>query len=190
MKLLQIEQRQVYQMVCAVLLAGGFSPLAGSSESAGDETSFMTGLPPMRCEAEQTGGFHDYPGGEERYEAALFHPQTFTLEENVVFMMNLATGEGNVDLYLTMKRSLPEDADDSAQAFDIAELECRRVRGGGDGHGYSCVNLPPSEMLLINAETLRFTRTAVGGWTFAGASDSRNGDSIFVEYGQCSPETQ
>jgi len=47
------------------------------------------------------------------------------------------------------------------------------------------VNLPPSEMLLINVESLRFTRTAVGGWTFAGASDARGGDSIFVEYGQC-----
>jgi hypothetical protein len=40
-------------------------------------------------------------------------------------------------------------------------------------------------MLLINAQSLRFTRTAVGGWTFSDAADSRNGDSIFVEYGQC-----
>ena len=40
-------------------------------------------------------------------------------------------------------------------------------------------------MILINSATLRFTRTAVGGWTFAGATESLNGDSIFVEYGQC-----
>jgi hypothetical protein len=48
--------------------------------------------------------------------------------------------------------------------------------------------VPPSEILLINAETLRFTRAAVGGWTFAGATDGLNGDSIFIEYGECSPQ--
>jgi hypothetical protein len=40
-------------------------------------------------------------------------------------------------------------------------------------------------MLLINQKTLRFTRTSVGGWTFAGANESQSGDSIFVEYGTC-----
>lgn len=178
-------------MVRAILLMGGIPLFAFGTETGAVESQSMAGLPPMKCQAEQTGGFHDYPGDEERYEAALFHPQTFTLEENIVFMMNLAAVEGNVDLYLTMKRNLSEATDGSIPAVDIAELECRRVRGGGDSHGYSCVNLPPSEMLLINARTLRYTRTAVGGWTFAGAStgsDSHNGDSIFVEYGQCSPK--
>ena len=145
------------------------------------------GLPAMVCTAEQTGGFHDYPGGEETYEPALFHPQTFTLEENLVFMMNLASGEGNADLYLTMVRRLKPAEPDGEVVQESTELECRQVRGADASVGYSCVNLPPSEMLLINAASLRFTRTAVGGWTFAGATEAHGGDSIFVEYGQCEP---
>jgi len=140
-------------------------------------------LPAMHCMAEQTGGFHDYAGGAERYEPALFHPQSFRLETNLVFMMNLAGEERNADLYLTMTRELK--GPDGDPAVETSELECRRVRGASDAYGFSCVNLPPSEMLLINAQSLRFTRTSVGGWTFAGATDAHEGDSIFVEYGQC-----
>ena len=137
------------------------------------------------CIAEQTGGFHDYPGGEESLEPALFHPRTFSLEENLVFMMNLAADERNVDLYLTLQTEIPGVDEDTESQLEATELECRRVRGADDSYGYSCVNLPPSEMLLINAQSLRFTRTAVGGWTFTGASDQQTGDSIFVEFGQC-----
>jgi len=164
------------RFLAAILLLG----VAGSA--LGSEA-----LPAMVCRAEQVGGFHDYPGGEEVYEPALFHPRTFTLEQNAVFMMNLAEGEGNVDLYLTLQSTVPADSDGGGQQQEITELECRRVRGPDDGYGYSCVNLPPSEMLLINARSLRYTRTAVGGWTFAGAAGTQNGDSIFVEYGQCEP---
>ena len=95
-------------------------------------------------------------------------------------MLNLTPGEGGVDLYLTLETGAEEEA-------QTTELECRRVRGADQSVGYSCVNLPPSEMLLINAGTLRFTRTSVGGWTFAGASETAGGDSIFVEYGTCRP---
>jgi hypothetical protein len=103
-----------------------------------------------------------------------------------VFMMNLAADEGNVDLYLTLQTEVPGDDDEgTASQLEATELECRRVRGADHSYGYSCVNLPPSEMLLINAQSLRFTRTAVGGWTFTGASDKQTGDSIFVEFGQC-----
>ncbi len=137
-----------------------------------------SGLPPLRCEAEQTGGFHDYPGEEEDYEPALFNPGRFFLEENVVFMLNLPVGNGAPDLYLVMR--VGEELE--------TELACRQVRGADGAMGYSCVNTPPSEMLLINRETLRFTRTAVGGWTFAGATESLSGDSIFVEYGACVAE--
>ena len=132
-------------------------------------------LPTVRCEAEQTGGFHDYPDDDERYVPALFHPANFVLEENVLFMINLDPGQGGPDLYLIMR-----DQDDVE-----SELQCRQVRGVDDALGYSCLNTPPSEMLLINTETLRFTRTAVGGWTFSGATKSASGDSIFVEYGTC-----
>ena len=136
-------------------------------------------FPAAVCTPEQTGGFHDYPEGEEAYEPALFHPRQFELNENLVFMMNL-TEAGGPDLYLTM--SIPGE-----EGARTTELECRRVRGISGAMGFSCVNLPPSEMLLINAESLRFTRTSVGGWTFAGAMGDLAGDSIFVEYGQCRP---
>ncbi len=134
----------------------------------------------MNCIAEQTGGFHDHPEEGEVYEPALFHPIAFTLEENLIFMMNLGTSDGAPDLYLTLRTS---DARET-------ELDCRQVRGSFGATGFSCVNKPPSEMLLINRDSLRFTRTAVGGWTFVGASDSHNGDSIFVEYGTCSRQPQ
>ncbi len=142
-------------------------------------------FPDVVCTAVQTGGFHDYPGGEETYEPALFHPQQFNLEENPVFMLNLAESEGNVDVYLTMTRTLAEDGEAPGQ--ETTELECREVRGADGSSGLSCVNLPPSEMILINRETFRFTRAAAGGWTFAGATGDLNGDSIFVEYGECRP---
>jgi hypothetical protein len=169
---------------------------AGVAAPASGATADAPGLPALECQAEQTGGFHDDPGGEESYAPALFHPQKFTLEENLVFMMNLEGTEGNVDLYLTMTREFTA-VDGTGPVLDTAELECRRVRGAGNAAGYSCVNVPPSEMLLINAETLRFTRTAAGGWTFsrAGAdspdggssegTEAHGGDSIFVEFGQC-----
>ncbi len=131
---------------------------------------------PLACSPDQTGGFHDYPDDKESYVPALFNSTPFRLDENVVFMTNLPKRPG-VDLYVTLTNG--EDP-------VTTELECRQVRGVDGSPGYSCVNIPPSEMLLINRDNLRFTRTAVGGWTFAGATATRNGDSIFVEYGTCS----
>jgi hypothetical protein len=139
-------------------------------------------VPALSCLPEQTGGFHDYPEGEESYEPALFHSRPFSLQENTVFMLNLQGQDGGPDLYLT----LTMDSD----PLERTELECRLVRGVSGAMGLSCVNLPPSEMLLINTETYRFTRSAVGGWTFAGAAGDLNGDSIFIEYGQCQPASE
>lgn len=132
---------------------------------------------PLACTADQTGGFHDYPDDEESYVPALFNSTPFRLDENVVFMTNLPERPG-VDLYVTLTAG--EDP-------VTTELECRHVRGVDGSPGYSCVNIPPSEMLLINRDSLRFTRTSVGGWTFAGATATQSGDSIFVEYGTCQP---
>jgi hypothetical protein len=132
---------------------------------------------PLECTAEQTGGFHDYPDDDESYLPALFNSTPFRLEENAVFMLHLAE-DSPVDLFVTL--TVGEDP-------VTTELECRQVRGVEGSTGYSCVNIPPSEMLLINPQTRRFTRTAVGGWTFAGATDTHAGDSIFVEYGSCAP---
>lgn len=153
--------------VCLALMAGAEAPQAPSA------ADFL----PLACMAEQTGGFHDYPDDDAGYQPALFNATPFRLDENRVFMVNLADQPG-VDLFVSLTSG--EDA-------VTTELECRRVRGADGSLGYSCVNLPPSEMLLINRDTLRFTRTAVGGWTFAGATETAGGDSVFVEYGTCAP---
>lgn len=168
--------------LCVLVIGAGGWAAEQAPAAAADQ---RIGFPSVHCKAEQTGGFHDYPEEGEVYEPALFHPQQFSLEENLVFMLNLADAEGSVDVYLTMTREI--GLEDGTTRRENTELECREVRGAGGGFGLSCVNLPPSEMLLINSETLRFTRTAVGGWTFAGATESLSGDSIFVEYGQCEP---
>lgn len=146
-------------------------PEATGDEAADRDGSFL----PLRCVADQTGGFHDYPDDDESYGPALFNSTPFRLDENQVFMLNLGRQPG-LDLYISLT-----SGDDPV----TTELECRQVRGIDGSPGFSCVNIPPSEMLLINRNTLRFTRTAVGGWTFAGATGARGGDSIFVEYGTC-----
>ena len=84
--------------------------------------------------------------------------------------------DSDADLYLTF-------SDDEKRL----ELTCRNIRGATDSFGLSCANMPPSEMLLINTDTLRFTRTSIGGWAFTGATPNTAGDSIFVEYGECVP---
>lgn len=152
--------------------APGEAPVDPSTAAeAPDPVAFL----PLDCGAEQTGGFHDYPDDDGGYQPALFNVTPFRLEENRVFMRNLGRQPG-VDLFVSLTAG--EDP-------VTTELECRRVRGADGSPGFSCVNIPPSEMLLINSETLRFTRTAVGGWTFTGATDAHSGDSIFVEYGTC-----
>jgi hypothetical protein len=164
----------------ALLLATVAGAARAGDALAGDAAAVS--LPALVCTPEQTGGFHDYPGGEERYEPALFHPRPFELKENEVLTMTLAGTEGAPDLFATLTVTLPDNG-----GQELTELECRQVRGADGSLGFSCVNLPPSEMLLINAQTFRFTRTSVGGWTFAGAAGNLNGDSIFVEYGSCRP---
>ena len=155
--------------------------IANAADAVAPEVAAQQTLPPLTCQPEQTGGFHDYPEGEEIYEPALFHPRSFTLKTNALFMMSLTAEPGAPDLYVTMNMAAAEEG------FEQTELECRRVRGIGAVAGFSCVNVPPSELLLINAETLRYTRAALGGWTFAGAAGDLNGDSIFIEYGTCAP---
>lgn len=160
-------------VLLVILLPALALPAARAQPAAGAAADFL----PLDCAAEQTGGFHDYPDDDKSYEPALFNATPFRLEENIVFMQNLAETPG-VDLYVSLTAG--EDP-------VTTELECRRVRGVDGSPGFSCVNIPPSEMLLINADTWRFTRTAVGGWTFAGATEAHSGDSIFVEYGTCAP---
>jgi hypothetical protein len=150
------------------------APFVHPQVFAEDQEAPLTDLPAkLICTAEQTAGFHDFPHNEEAYEAVVFYESSFTLKINRVLMRHIDPSAA-ADLYVTMT-----DKDEPA------ELSCRYLRGTGGNRGASCSNIPPSELLLINTETLRFTRTSIGGWTFASASDNTAGDSIFVEYGSC-----
>lgn len=137
----------------------------------------------LDCVAAQTAGFHDYPHNQEAYEAVVFVESKFSLSVNHALMKHLAPTT-LFDFYMTFR-----------DAEQVVDLQCRIVRGAGSSRGISCSNVPPSELLLLNADNLRFTRTSIGGWTFTGATTSADGvdgqstdtagESIFVEYGQC-----
>ena len=150
--------------------------------------------------AEGTAGFHDYPRDEESYQAALFVPSRFALAENAALAFAFAGDGTAADRYVTLTLAPPPpppaaagevEPDEAASPPPVTppiEMECRDVRGAGGSRGISCNNLPPSELLLLNRQNLRYTRTSVGGWTFQGATENLAGDSIFVEYGSCTSE--
>ena len=155
----------------------------------------------LTCQASQTAGLHDYAGAPEDYEPSTFFESKFKLAINKVLMQHLApeqsVASNPTDLFLTM---LPRNE-------DPIELRCRQVQGAPGELGFSCVNSPPSELLLINAVSLRFTRSSIGGWVFGSSKsitqDDGDGalgsatddpikdnpgladDSLFVEYGGC-----
>lgn len=160
-------------------------------------------LPPkLLCKAEQTAGLHDYAGPPQDYEPSTFFESKFQLRINRVLTQHLApettasipSTDSSPDLFLTLfpRNDTP------------VELRCRQVQGGNQELGYSCTNTPPSELLLINPTTLRFTRASIGGWTFTdsnpdkpaaeaavnadetAAETSSSDESLFVEYGRCS----
>jgi hypothetical protein len=134
----------------------------------------MDGLPNrLQCTAKQTAGFQDYPHNEEAYESVVFFESAFVLTRNEVLMKHLAA-QSPYDAFLTLEHEQ-----------QLVELQCRAIRGARSQRGLSCSNVPPSELLLLNLENLRFTRTSIGGWTFTGADESTAGESIYVEYGQC-----
>ena len=127
----------------------------------------------MQCIARQTAGFHDFPHNDEAYEAVVFFESKFELQINRVLMTHLVE-ESPYDLFLTLTKD-----------GDVSELQCSRIRGASNQFGVSCSSQPPADLLLLNLENLRFTRTAIGGWTFTGGLDSDSGESIYVEYGAC-----
>ena len=156
-------------------LAGGLLAVAAAGPGWSAEPADWL---PASCKAEQTVGMHDYPGAEERYHASVFFEGAFELRENLLFMEHLLGQDGApVGLYVTL----------SGAGGAETEFECRPVRGGAGNEGFSCVNNPPSEMLLVNPVRGRFTRAAIGGWTFYGAREEQHGASLFVEYGRCVP---
>ena len=197
--------RMILFILCALPAAATSG--AGSEPSAEPSAGEREGAPPARkqqregeplareraghwlpatCKAGQTVGMHRYPKGvEEVYMPAIFNEQTFDLREDALFMRHLLGERGpaevdardaqvyapeTVRLYVTMA------SDDGVET----EFECRPVRGTADNRGYSCVNNPPSEMLLINPARGRYTRSSIGGWSFYAPEAS-----LFVEYGTC-----
>lgn len=127
----------------------------------------------MSCLAYQTAGFHDFPDNPEDYEAVVFFESKFELRVNKVLMTHLLDNSP-YDLYLTLHKD-----------NDVVELQCNQLRAAGNNLGVSCSSQPPADLLLLNLDSLRFTRTAIGGWTFSGADTQAAGESIYVEYGRC-----
>lgn len=140
----------------------------------------------LSCTAAKTAGFHDYPHNSEGYEPVVFFESEFILRINPVLMSHLSPTSPH-DLFLTLR-----------QDAELIELQCYLIRARGGQDGISCSSQPPADLLLLNLDTLRFTRTAIGGWTFSeevansdrgdgsGAqTDPMDGESIYVEYGQC-----
>ena len=134
---------------------------------------------PAHCVPLETIGFHDEAESteepREEFEIARFSSTPFFLRQNETFMELL----GEVDerlLYLTLE---PEE---EAEFF---ELTCRPVMGANREPGFSCTNTPPSDLLLINPKSMRFSRSAIGSWTFQSQGDLDRGSSLFVQMGQC-----
>ena len=156
-------------VACALLVL--LSPLGISAPAS---VSWL----PLTCHAEKTVGLHDYVEAEskpvEAYEPSIFFASSFTLRENRTFATFLE--QEDVAVYVTMT---------DEQSGDESEFQCDTVRGTGDTYGYSCRNSPPSDILMLNPEKMRFTRGAVGGWTFYSTGEDHNGTSLFVEYGLC-----
>ncbi len=135
----------------------------------------------LDCRAMQTAGFHDYPHNEEAYEAVVFYESRFQLRVNEVLMRHLA--DSPYDVFLTLNDTSGDK--DERDIAEVVELQCSLLRGVGNARGLSCSNTPPADLLLLNLDNLRFTRTSIGGWTFTGADESNAGDSIYVEFGLC-----
>ncbi|MEM7100229.1 MAG: hypothetical protein AAF541_18320 [Pseudomonadota bacterium] len=161
-----------------ILILFGFVATRVAAETPQDDAARgIAELPAkMQCVARQTAGFHDFPHNEEAYEAVVFFESKFELRVNRVLMAHLVD-ESPYDLFLTLMKD-----------GDVSELQCSRIRGAASQYGVSCSSQPPADLLLLNLENLRFTRTAIGGWTFVGDSSSEQtetGESIYVEYGAC-----
>lgn len=144
------------------------------ADEARDDSDFS--WLPARCVAIQTIGLHDKPeelGSEvEQFEATRFVESEFILREN----QTLALLSDPDTYYLSFQ-------DTSTNA--VFELTCRPIKGRDNQAGLSCLNQPPQDILMLNRESKRFTRAAVGNWTFSTASDLQTGASLFIEHGQC-----
>lgn len=136
---------------------------------------------PARCVPAETIGFHDAPEDGvdaepvEAFTPVNFKSTVFTLRENQT-LGELLEDVDDTTLFLTMQM------DDAGEIF---EFSCKDVLGANREQGYSCVNTPPSDILMINPKSMRFSRAAIGSWTFQSDSALESGSSLFVEMGQC-----
>ncbi len=133
---------------------------------------------PVDCRALNTVGLHDAVEEEgalkEEYEPASFFPSEFRLEENMTFSELLSEEDGKVYISMQIQEM-------NAQF----EFTCTVVRGRSEEDGYVCTNTPAQDILMINPNNGRFTRAAVGAWTFFHTSDLETGASLLVEHGTC-----
>ena len=132
----------------------------------------------MVCKALNTVGLHDAPETEspmeEKYEPSVFVESEFILTENVTFSELL--DDADIKFYMSMQ---------FVNSDGKFEFTCTQVRGRSDEQGYVCTNTPAQDILMINPSTNRFTRAAVGAWTFFHPSDLETGASLTVEHGTC-----
>lgn len=203
-------QTRSYRNYCISGCISGAMFLAASLPSQTMAAELDVTLPNrLACSALQTAGLHDYAGAPEDYEASTFYESKFKLAVNKVLMQHLApeqsVASNPTDLFLTMLPTNPASQTGSTRN-DPIELRCRQVQGAPGELGFSCVNTPPSELILINAKSLRFTRSSIGGWVFGSAPAAADDqlpenlteeeaelaahpgladDSLFVEYGSC-----
>ena len=133
---------------------------------------------PVVCRALNTVGLHDAveenADPEEKYEPAAFVPSEFVLVENKTFSELLASDDSK--FYVAMQIEELESQ---------IEFTCTVVRGRSEEDGYVCTNTPAQDILMINPTKGRFTRAAVGAWTFFHPSDLETGASLLVEHGTC-----
>ena len=134
---------------------------------------------PTRCVPLETIGFHDESESEgdpiESFGPAKFKSTPFILRENET-LGGLLDDAGDVNLFMTMQME---------ETSELFEFSCKSVLGANREPGYSCVNTPPSDILMLNPKSLRFSRAAIGSWTFQSETNLRTGSSLFVEMGQC-----
>lgn len=164
--------RNTRRLLWIVLVISSISFAQESSEESGDWL-------PAHCVPVDTVGFHDgvEETGEptEKFEIVQFASTPFVLRRNET--LGLLLGEEDESLlYLTLEMT---------EEPDFFELTCREVVGASREPGYSCINTPPSDILLINPKSMRFSRSAIGSWTFQSQRDIESGSSLFVQMGQC-----
>ena len=165
-------QRRLIVSISSVLLVSSFAVTSERDEKAKEDWL------PLECKAHRTVGLHDYDDIDEipieLYEARIFLSSEFSIVENRTFSQLL--DEPDVAMYLTLTPK---------ETTEQHEYSCKRVKGHGSRGGYSCTNIPPTDILTIDPKTRRFSRASTGAWTLYTSDDTGVGASVFVEVGTC-----